>query len=99
MIPFQYVDFYDYPRAIAAKYRGKLLLLQSAFDDELDDYPNFYTVYLLPESAETQLKAGSCKFLKEVPLHPVAQIPIGSVCFDPTRRKKFDACILDGLEI
>src|ERR1700682_6375514 len=36
MIPFQYVDFYDCTCAIAAKYRGKLLLPQSAFDDELD---------------------------------------------------------------
>jgi len=61
--------------------------------------PNFYTVYLLLESAETQLKAGSWRFLEEVPLHPVAQIPIESVRFGLPGRRKFDASSVEGLAL
>jgi hypothetical protein len=40
MTSFRYVEFYDYPRYIVLNYRGKLVLLQSAFDEERDDYPD-----------------------------------------------------------
>jgi hypothetical protein len=60
MTSFQYIDFYDYPRSIVLDYRGKLILLLSAFDEELDDYPNAYAVYLLPPIVAAQL----WKFLK-----------------------------------
>jgi hypothetical protein len=55
MVRFRYVDFYDVPRAIVLSYKGKLLLLDSPFDDKLDDYPDSYSVYELPESVETSL--------------------------------------------
>ncbi len=47
MVPFRYVDYYDVPRTIALRYKGKLFLLQSAFDDKLDEYPDNYSVYEL----------------------------------------------------
>jgi hypothetical protein len=97
MTSFQYVDFYDYPRCIALNHRGKLVLLLSAFDDDRDEYPNEYTVYLLPPVVSAQLKAGSWKFLEEVPLNPIGQIPLERVKFDSTKRKKLDASILDDL--
>jgi hypothetical protein len=97
MTSFQYVEFYDYPRYIVLNHRGKLVLLQSAFDDERDDYPDEYTVYLLPAVAAAQLKAGSWGFLEEVSLNPIGQIPIERVKFDSTRRKKLDASVLDAL--
>jgi hypothetical protein len=97
MTSFQYIDFYDYPRSIVLDYRGKLILLLSAFDEELDDYPNAYAVYLLPPIVAAQLKAGSWKFLEEQGLEPIGQIPLGRVKFDASRRKKLDASILDDL--
>jgi len=48
MVPFRYVEFYDVLRLIALSYKGKLLLLQSAFSDTLDEYPNVYSVYDYP---------------------------------------------------
>jgi hypothetical protein len=50
MTSFQYVEFYDVPRCIALRYRDKLFLLQSAFDESLDDYPSSYSIYILPDS-------------------------------------------------
>jgi hypothetical protein len=97
MTSFQYIDFYDYPRCVVLDYRSKLILLLSSFDEELDDYPNAYMVYLLPPIVAAQLKAGSWKFLEEQSLESIGQIPIGSVKFDPSRREKLDASILDDL--
>ena len=95
MVSFQYVEFYDVPRTLAVKHKGKLLLLQSAFDQARDEYPSDYTVYLLPESVTAQLASGSWKFIEEVPLEALGQIPVGSVRFDPSNRKELDASILD----
>ena len=59
MVPFKYVDFYDVPRTIVLRYKGKFLLLQSAFEDQIDDYAESYSVYELPESVESSLARGS----------------------------------------
>ena len=58
MISFQYVDFYDVPRCIALPYRERLFLLQSAFDENLDDYPSNYSIYVLPDSVKDSLAGG-----------------------------------------
>jgi len=95
MTSFQYIEFYDVPRTIALRHKGKLFLLQSAFDEKRDDYPSKYTVYRLPESVAEQLASGSWRFLEEVPVEPVGQIPIENVRFDSTKRKELDGSILD----
>ncbi len=97
MVSFQYVEFHDVPRTLALRYRGKLLLLQSAFDQARDQYPSDYNVYLLPESAKTQLASGSWKFLEDLRLEALGQIPIKSVRFDSSNRKELDPSILDPL--
>jgi hypothetical protein len=97
MVPFRYVEFYDVPRTIVLRHRGKLLLLQSAFDDKLDDYPDNYSVYELADSAETSLDNGSWLFLKSATTACIGQIPVNSVRFDDTRRKTLDASVLDGI--
>lgn len=95
MIPFQYVEFYDVPRTIAVRYRGKLFLLQSAFDQERDEYPNDYTVYVLSESAVPQLTNGSWKFLEEQPMIPLGRVPVNGVRFDSSNRRELDPSVLD----
>ena len=97
MVPFRYVEFYDVPRLIALRYRGRLLLLQSAFSDTLDDYSNLYSVYELPESAEPLLDTGSWLFLEQTALTSIGEIPVSAVKFDSTKRKAMDPSILDPL--
>lgn len=53
MVPFRFVEFYDVPRSIVVRHRGRLFLLQSAFDDEIDNYPDRYSVYMLPSRLKT----------------------------------------------
>jgi|SRR5215469_18965641 hypothetical protein len=95
MVPFRYVEFYDVPRLIALRYKGKLLLLQSAFNDTLDGYPNVYSVYELPDSTEALLAARSWNFLEHMTLSSIGEIPVSSVKFDSTKRKTLDPSILD----
>lgn len=97
MVSFRYVEFYDVPRAIVLRHKGKLLLLQSAFDDQVDEYPDTYTVYALPESVEASLAKGSWRFLEELPLISLGQISVQDVHFDPTKRKSLDPSVLDTL--
>ena len=95
MTPFQYIEFYDVPRCIALLYRDKVFLLQSAFDENLDDYPSSYSIYVLSDSVRDFLGRGSWEFLRNTQATYVGQIRIDHVVFDPTKRKEIDAAILD----
>ena len=99
MVPFRYIEFYDVPRCLALRYQGKLLLLQSAFDEQLDDYPKSYSIYLLPESTKHSLAKNSWDFLTSTPMTPLGNIPIDTVNFDPTKRHSLDPACLNGLPI
>jgi hypothetical protein len=98
MVPFSYVEFYDVPRTMAFRYRGKLLLLQSAFDEKADEYPARYSVYVLPDSVEASLSKSSWEFLGSAELACVGQIAVEAVQFDPTKRKALDPSVLDQLD-
>jgi hypothetical protein len=95
MTEFRYVEFYDVPRCLAIRHGDKLFLLQSAFDEELEEYPNCYSVYVLPEEVDSTLHAGSWEFLETAPITRIGTIEINQVKFDPTKRKELDASVLD----
>lgn len=95
MVPFRYREYYDVPRAIVLRYKGKLLLLDSLFDDKLDDYPDSYSVYELPDAVESSLGNDSWLFLENAKLVCVGQMPVNAVRFDSTRRKALDPSVLD----
>ena len=96
MAAFQHVEFYDVPRCIALRYRERLFLLQSAFDETLDDYPSSYSIYFVPESVEPSLRRGSWEFLRNTRMTRIGEVPIDRVVFDPSKRKELDATVLDG---
>lgn len=95
MTPFRYGGFYDVPRCFTFRYRGKRFLLQSAFDENLDEYSSDYSVYVVPEPADDSLPACSPEFLTNVPMSCIGRIPIDEATFDSTRRREFDASTLD----
>jgi hypothetical protein len=99
MTSFQYVEFYDVPRCIVLPYKERLFLLQSAFDENLDDYPSSYSIYILPDSVNDSLRRGSWDFLRKTEMTCIGQIQIDQVVFDPTRRKELDASILDSFVV
>jgi hypothetical protein len=97
MTRFRYVEFYDVPRCIALRYGKRLFLLQSAFDEDLDDYESSYSIFELPESAEDSLKKGLWDFVGKTPRTCVGQVPVAEVTFDSSTRNELDASFLDGL--
>ena len=63
MTAFTYGDFYDVPRQIVLKYKDRLYVLLSAFDDQLDDYPDRYQVFLVPLASRKALSIPGQQFL------------------------------------
>lgn len=94
MAPFTYGGFWDVPRHIMLCYQGKWFLLQSTFDESMDDYTADYSIYIVPVPAEGSIPVLSPEFLNNTPMECVGQFPIGQVTFDSTRRKLLDASFL-----
>ncbi len=69
--------------------------MQSAFDEDLDESPQEYAVYIVPESASDSRPVCSPEFLSSTQMACIGRIPINQVRFDPSKRKELDASILD----
>ena len=97
IIPFRYSGFWDVPRYILLRYRERTLLLQSPFDESMDEYPDEYFVYQVPDTISQAVLGGDWALLHEAELHFIGKMPISTVAFDPTKRRTLDSCCLEGL--
>jgi len=88
-VSIQYRDFYDVPRIFLLRHDGHLLLLDSPFDDDTDEYSASYDVYLMPELSQDTLE-GSWTHLRESASRLLGRIPVAAVEFDATRRNAID---------
>jgi hypothetical protein len=100
MIPFRYSGFWDVPRFVHLNYRGRSLLLLSVFDEAVDEYPDHYTVFEVPEDVVggSELKwwwdgggEGRGDFVA------IGTVAISDVQFDETKRKLLAPSFLDGI--
>ena len=96
-LPIRYRDFYDVPRAIVVEYREVIYFLSCTFDDAIDDYPDHFTVYLLPEGAKDWIED-----LSDWSELPEKGVRVGTVRvvdthFDDTKRKFIDESFFDFL--
>jgi hypothetical protein len=96
-IPFRYGSFWDVPRSILLRHRGKALLLESHFDEALDEYPNDYTVYELPTSTEWSEEPLGPWIPDETPRSLIGRIPVTAIVFDETKRRTLDPECLEPL--
>ena len=85
------------PRYMLLRYREKTLLLQSPFDDAMDEYPDIYSVYEVPDTISQSVLGGDWTPLKDADLRFVGEIPISTVAFDPTKRSTLDSSCLEPL--
>ncbi len=97
IIPFRYGGFWDVPRYILLRYRERTLLLQSPFDDSMDEYPNVYSVYQVPDAISQSVLGGDWTLLEGAELRFVGEVPISTVAFDPTKRQTLDSSCLEHL--
>jgi hypothetical protein len=94
-IPISYGEFYDFPRMIRFTFGGDWFLLSSAFDQERDDYPDVYDVYLLPFRSEEEFKANPYYWRDLSTAAHLGQIPISEVGLDETRRRSIDGRVIE----
>jgi hypothetical protein len=90
-IPITYGEFYDFPRMIRFQFGGEWFFLNSAFDEEKDDYPDSYDVYLLPFRTEEDLQASPYYWKDLSRAVHLGQISIEEAGLDETRRRSIDA--------
>ena len=85
---FSYRHFYDVPRMIVVPLTdGRRILMDSKFDELVDEYDDHYSVYLLRE--DTALD-GTWERIVEDTLGVVGRVRVAHVRFDPTRREEID---------
>lgn len=95
-IPIRYREFWDVPRIFLVHYQGKCVLFDCLFDEAIEDYPDSYKVYVIPEPSEEEL-AGSWDKLHEKAILDMGEIPIRKVCFDPSIRHEINTRVLEEL--
>jgi hypothetical protein len=95
--PITYRGFWDVPRVFLARHNGQVFLFDCAFSEELDDYPDDYSVYLLPPDLHEENLPADWTRLRGLAVRRLGTIPVDRVAFDPTKRKQIDASVLDGL--
>jgi hypothetical protein len=100
-IPFRYGGHWDVPRFIHLNYRGRSLLLLSPFDEEIDEYPEHYTVCELPADvgSGTELKwwyEGQSEGHED--FVAIGTVAVKDVRFDSLPRPEMlDPSVLDGI--
>jgi hypothetical protein len=95
-LKIQYRDFWDVPRVFVTSYQGRHYLFDCPFNDELDEYPDHYEVFLT-NSLPAEVLNGSWMNIRDQAIHHLGQVPVKSVQFDETMREEIDAGILKQL--
>ena len=81
-----YSGFWDYPFAFVVRYKEfTYLFARGDFDDELDDYPSEYEVFLRNDIDIEKIEKN---FRIEEYGDAVARIDMKQIEFDPTHREK-----------
>jgi hypothetical protein len=93
MVPFKYGDFYDVPRLIVLKYKGRIIMLGSYFDEKKDEYEDSYSIYLLPSSINVEVSKSL--YQGDVDAKLIGSVSIKSVVFDTTKRNALNPEFLD----
>ena len=94
--PFVYREVYDVPRFMVVTHDRRQFLFESAFDDDLDDYPDFYRVFLLRPTSPDDL-SGSWLHLSDRSEAYLGQVPVRDVIFDETNRRTIQTGVLERL--
>ena len=88
-----YGEFYDVPRLFVVTVDEGLLVFDSPFDEDLDEYRPDYAVYFLPWSEARRLH-GRWDTLTEGAEHR-GVVPVSEVEFDESRRRLVSATVVN----
>lgn len=106
-LPIYYSGFWDVPHAFLTLYNDDLYLYwRDYFDEELDDYPPNYKVYLVRNTSlddAFEVSEPPFQFVKfrNIPLllnnEIIGEIPVNKVMFDETKRKSVNKIVFNQL--
>lgn len=85
-LPLRYGDFYDIPRTFIVDYKGDSYFFDCPFNDDLDDYPDFFTAYRLRSRVKQEDEIHSWADLAARG-ERVGIVQIKNVHFDQSKRK------------
>jgi hypothetical protein len=97
-ISIRYLGFWDVPLNFLVRWDDHLLLFDCPFDEELDDYPDHYTVYDMPELMVKDIE-GSWDLLPQKAMSKIGTVSKTDVTFDGTRRKAIRSEVLQRLPL
>jgi hypothetical protein len=94
--PIKYFSFWDVPRSFTFEQAGTVYVLTSEFDDDLDEYPDDYEVFVVSGTGNLSVVT-DWKSIE--PLHKtrVGKVPVATVHFDESRRRFVDTSFLDSV--
>ena len=92
----KYFSFWDVPRTFAFGYKGKVYVLTSEFDDDLDEYPDDYEVVVVSGIASMSM-VSDWRSIERLPKTSVGRVAVASVRFDESRRKYVDGSFLGAI--
>jgi hypothetical protein len=89
-VEIQYREFYDWPRMFVASLDGTDYFFDGSFDDQIDEYPEMYQVFLMPHLT-TEQRTGSWIDLRKCALRHLGSVKVVDMHFDPARRHCVEA--------
>ena len=89
-----YGGFYDVPLAFVVSHVEKQLFFLREFDHALDDYPDTYQVFTLPNLSEDVVR-NSWGQIEDMATDLLGEIPIKEIEFDPMHRVWIDTKVID----
>ncbi|MEZ5306402.1 MAG: hypothetical protein R2684_04575 [Pyrinomonadaceae bacterium] len=92
----EYREFYDVPRVLLLFSEACLLLLDCQFDDEADDYPHSYEVYLMPRDFDWS-GLSNWYGIEANAIRKIGTLGLDQIEFDETKRKHIKSRALDAL--
>ena len=91
-----YRGFWDVPREFVTRHNGLTFFFDCPFNSQLDEFPDEYCVYLMPELTEHELQ-GSWRDLPAMSKRSLGTVPLDQVRFDSTCRRTIETGVLDRL--
>jgi hypothetical protein len=92
----KYKGFWDVPRIFLTHHQGRTFLFNCAFDEALDDYPDSYKVYLLPDIPDDMLPKDWTTLPTQATQY-LGEVPVAHVQFDTSKRQSIDTTVLEQL--
>ena len=93
-LAIKYFSFWDVPRTLHLGAAATCMSFTSEFDDDLDEYPDDYQVFLVSGIGNLSV-VSDWKSIEPLPKTSVGRVPVASVRFDESRRQFVDGSFLD----